>query len=49
MAHPTFPQAANLIQTRLDFRDDATGHGYASVVGLARTVTASHSPAATTT
>lgn len=44
MAHPTYPRAAEvaagLIQTSLDFRDEATGHGYANIVGLARTLAA---------
>ena len=44
MAHPFFPRAAEvaagLIQTSLDFRADATGHGYANIVGLAKTLSA---------
>lgn len=45
MTHPTYPRAAEvaagLIQTSLDFRADSTGHGYANIVGLAKTLAAS--------
>ncbi len=42
MADPTYPRAAEvaagLIQTSVDFNADVTGHGYANIVGLAKTL-----------
>ncbi|PTY04910.1 hypothetical protein DB347_19655 [Opitutaceae bacterium EW11] len=48
MDHPNYPRAAEvaagLIQTSVDFHSDATGHGYANIVGLARDLAASGRP-----
>lgn len=44
MGSPDYPRAAEvaagLIQTSVDFNADATGHGYANVVGLAKSLSA---------
>jgi len=37
--HPRAAEvAAGLIQTSVDFKEDATGHGYSNIVGLAKTL-----------
>ena len=45
MTNPAYPRAAEvaagLIQTSVDFNADASGHGYANIVGLAKTLASS--------
>lgn len=45
MTNPAYPRAAEvaagLIQTSVDLNADATGHGYANIVGLAKTLASS--------